>query len=115
MSQFKSVKNDPYYKQPQARKYDGPKPSIHFYPDVTDEVLKSDKYDIEWIFSYADVMKKISNMEDDIHTPQMAFANAKTADTYELYIHYLDTKNDTQRVAHVGFNMKNEVFVKEWV
>ena len=49
MSQFKSIKNDPYYKQQQARKYDGPKPSIHFYPDVTDEILKSNKYDIDWI------------------------------------------------------------------
>lgn len=115
MSQFKSVKNDPYYKQQQARKFDGPKPSIHFYPDVTDEILKSNKYDIDWILSYADAMKKINALEDDIHTPQMVFANAKTADSYELFVHYLDIKHDTQRIAHIGFNMKNEVFVKEWV
>lgn len=115
MSQFKSIKNDPYYKQQQARKFDGPKPSIHFYPDVTDEILKSNKYDIDWILSYADAMKKINALEDDIHTPQMVFANAKTADSYELFVHYLDIKHDTQRIAHIGFNMKNEVFVKEWV
>ena len=45
----------------------------------------------------------------------MAFANAKTADTYECFIHYLNFKDDTQRVARVGFNMRGEIFVKEWV
>ena len=113
MSQFRSIKNDDYYKR-KSPKYTGPKPEIHFYPDVTDEVLKSDRYDINWTLSYADVLKKINALED-IHTPQMAFANAKTGDAYNCFVHYLDIKNETQRVAHVEFNMRGEVIVKEWV
>lgn len=114
MSQFKSIKDNEFYKRQQSRKYEGPKPEFHFYPNVTDEVLKSDRYDIDWTLSYADVQKKMANFED-IYSPQMAFANAKTADTYECFVHYLDFKNETQRVAHVGFNMRGEIFVKEWV
>lgn len=113
MAQFKSIRDNDFYRK-KSPKHEGPKPEIHFYPDVTDEILKSDRYDIDWVLSYADVLKKMKEFED-IHTPQMAFANAKTADTYDCYIHYLDLKNDTQKVAHVGFNMRGEVFVKEWV
>lgn len=114
MAQFKSVKNDGYYRQDKLKYGSGPKPEAHFYPDVTDDVLKSGKYDIEWILSYADTEKAIKAFES-VHTIQMAFANANTADTHDIYIHYLDIVNDTQRVAHVEFNMRNEPIIKEWV
>lgn len=113
MSQFKSIKDDKYYRD-KIYKNKGPKPEIHFYPNITDEILKSDRYDIDWTLSYADCLSKIQALED-IYTTQMAFANAKTADDYEVYIHILDFKTETQKVAHVEFNMMNEIVVKEWV
>lgn len=113
MAQFKSVKNDPYYRK-QHPVNSGPRPEAHFYPDITDEVLRSNKYDIDFTLSYADALVKIQNLED-IWTVQMALANAKTADAYDCFIHYLDTENNTQKVAHVTFNMRGEVVVKEWV
>lgn len=113
MAQFKSIKNDPYYRN-QIPIHSGPKPEAHFYPDITDEVLRSNKYDIDFTLSYADALKKIEKLED-IWTIQMGLANAKTAESYNCFIHYLDTENDTQKVAIVTFNMRGEAILKEWV
>ena len=113
MAQFKSIRDDDYYKK-KIYKNSGPKPEAHFYPDVSDEILRSDRYDIDWTLSFVDCKRKIDNLED-FWTPQMVFANTEVANTYNVFIHYLDTKNDTQRVARVEFNMRNEIIVKEWV
>lgn len=114
MARYKDFKNDKFYKRPGTPVNQAPKPEIHFYPDITDEALKSDKYDIDFTLSYADVKKKMEALED-IWTPQMAFANRYTAEHYTVYIHYLDMENDTQRVAIVDFSLSNEVIVREWV
>lgn len=113
MAQYRSVKNDKYYKEP-LLKHRGPKPEIHFYPDATDKLILSDKYDIDWTLSYADCLAKMEKMED-IYTTQMAFANQKTAETYDCYIHFLDMSNDTQRVGLLDFNARGDATIKEWV
>lgn len=114
MAQFKDVKDQEYYKRRNIPANPN-KPEIHFYPDVTDEFIKSDEYDIDFTLSYADCLKKISEGVEDIHTPQMAFANPKTAGTYECYMHYIDLKKGTQRIAVVEFSLRGELVVKEWI
>lgn len=113
MAQFKDIRDQEYYKKrniPAA-----PKPEIHFYPDITDEALLSGEIDIEFTLSYRDVLDKIHKGEDDIHTPQMAFANPKTADTHTCFLHQLDLKNGTQKIALIDFAPNGEVVVKEWI
>ena len=58
MARYKDFKNDKFYKRPGTPVNQAPKPEIHFYPDITDEALKSDKYDIDFTLSYADVKKR---------------------------------------------------------
>lgn len=107
-------KKDKYYHHTGVAKYSGEKAEAHFYPDITDEMLLSKKYNIEWTLSYADCLKKINNIED-FHTPQMAFCNPRTAETYDCFIHKINPTDNTQEVALVGFNSVGEVQVKEWV
>lgn len=113
MAHYKSIRNDKYYREP-LLKNKGPKPEIHFYPDATDELIRSDRYDIDWTLSYADCLAKIGRLED-VWTTQMAFANPKIAETYDCFIHYLDMTNDTQKVGLIDFNSRGEVMIKEWV
>ena len=76
MAQYKDIKDQEFYKKKNIPV--GPKPEIHFYPDITDDALKSGNIDIDFSLSYIDTLNKINSHVDDIHTPQMAFANPKT-------------------------------------
>lgn len=91
-----------------------PKPSIHFYPDLTDELLKSGKYDIPFKLTYTDTMNAIREMEDDIHTIQMVFATPDTDKIYDCYVHYLDPKTNTQKIGLIGFGTAG-IIIREWV
>ena len=112
-SQFRDIKDQEFYKRRNIPT--GPKPEIHFYPDITDDAIKSGAIDIDFTLSYIDVLNKINNGEDDIHTPQMAFANPKTAETYDCYMHKLDLVNGVQTIARIEFSYSGEVIVKEWI
>ena len=114
MGHFADIKSQEFYRK-QNIPANPNKPEIHFYPDITDEALRKDEFDIDFTLSYADCLKKINEGLDDIHTPQMAFANPKTAEVYECYMHYLDLANATQRIALIEFSLRGEIVVKQWI
>lgn len=113
MAQYKDIKDQEFYKKKNIPV--GPKPEIHFYPDITDDALKSGNIDIDFSLSYIDTLNKINSHVDDIHTPQMAFANPKTAEVYDCYMHQLDLANGLQKIALIEFARNGEVIVKEWL
>lgn len=111
---YQSPKNNPYYKPPGIPVHQGPRAEAHFYPTVTDAMLKSDKYNIDWVLSYADCLKKINNLED-VHTTQMAFCNPRTAETHDCYIHKINVNDNTQEIGLVGFDSVGDIKIQEWV
>lgn len=115
MAKYIPIEKSSYYKRSQATpKEQVEKPMIHFYPDVTDEMISSGKYDIPFILSYKDMEQAIAKGEDDIHTCQMVFANPTVAQSYDCYVHYIDAEKETQRIAHIEFN-RGQIVIKEWV
>lgn len=113
MSTYKPIKDNDYYRQ--DRSVNPNKPSIHFYPNITDNDLREEDLDIEFTVSYKDTLDKIQSGIDDIHTVQMSFANPKTAERYRCYIHLVDIKNNTQRIGLLEFANTGEYYIKEWL
>lgn len=114
MAQFKSIKDDPFYKPRKESIDQTPKPEMHFYPNMTDEEMLSGKYDIDFTFSYCDIMQKMKQLVD-IHTPQMQFANPKTEETYNLFIHQISEDRKSQTIGVMKFGQNGDMYIAEWV
>lgn len=113
MAQFKSIKDDPFYK-PKKDVDMTPKPEMHFYPNMTDEEMLSGNYMMEFTFSYCDVMEKMKRLED-IHTPQMAFANPKTEEIYNCFLHKISDDRKSQVIGRMKFGQNGDMYISEWV
>ena len=114
MAQFKSIKDDPFYKPKKESIDSTPKPEMHFYPNMTDKEMLSGAYDIEFTFSYCDVMDKMKRLED-ISTPQMSFANPKTEEVYNCFLHKLSDDRKSQVIGRMKFGQTGEMYISEWV
>lgn len=117
MAKYTPIEKNPYYRRnrsvPKNENFE--KPSIHFYPDITDELLKSKNYDIPFLYTFASTAAAIEKLEDEIHTLQMSFANQTTARTYDCYVHYMDPTTDTQKIGLIGFGNGGAIMIREWV